>query len=168
MAAYEIVKAVIDTFVFLGEVFETVPGKVQGMVDSIAAKFQELKDSAVNWGRDMVQGFINGITQKFEAFKAKISEMAGIVRSFLHFSKPDEGPLRDYETWMPDMVEGLARSLTASSWKLENAVAGMAGGMAAGMTMNLGGITINGVADESQIDRMVNQIERKLGRRLYR
>lgn len=36
------------------------------------------------------------------------------------------------------------------------------------MTMNLGGITINGVADESQIDRMVNTIERKLGQRLYR
>lgn len=168
MAAYEIVKTVIDVFGWLGEVFEGIPRKVKEMTDAVATKFKELKDSAVNWGRDMVQGFINGITQKFEAFKAKISEMAGIVRSFLHFSKPDEGPLRDYETWMPDMVEGLARSLTASSWKLENAVAGMAGGMAAGMTMNLGGITINGVADESQIDRMVNQIERKLGQRLYR
>lgn len=168
MAAYEIVRTVIDVFGRLGEVFERIPAKVKEMTDAVATKFKELKDSALNWGKDMVQGFINGITQKFEAFKAKISEMAGIVRSFLHFSKPDEGPLRDYENWMPDMVEGLARSLTASSWKLENAVAGMAGGMAAGMTMNLGGITINGVADESQIDRMVNQIERKLGRRLYR
>ena len=69
---------------------------------------------------------------------------------------------------MPDMVEGLARSLQSSSYKLENAAAGLAGGVAAGMTMNLGGITINGVADNAQIDRMVNQIERKLGRRLYR
>lgn len=168
MAAYEIVKAVIDVFGWLGEVFEQIPAKVQEMTDAVATKFKELKDSALNWGKDMVQGFIDGIQAKIDAFRTKVASLADIVRSFLHFSKPDEGPLRDYETWMPDMVEGLARSLTASSWKLENAVAGMAGGMAAGMTMNLGGITINGVADESQIDRMVNQIERKLGRRLYR
>lgn len=168
MAAYEIVKTVIDVFGWLGEVFEQIPAKVKEMTDAVATKFKELKDSALNWGKDMVQGFIDGIQAKFEAFKTKVKSLADTVSSFLHFSRPDEGPLHDYETWMPDMVEGLARSLTASSWKLENAVAGMAGGMAAGMTMNLGGITINGVADESQIDRMVNQIERKLGRRLYR
>ncbi len=168
MAAYEIVKAVIDVFGWLGEVFEQIPAKVKEMTDAVATKFKELKDSALNWGKDMVQGFIDGIQAKFEPFRQKVRSLADTVHGFLHFSKPDEGPLRDYETWMPDMVEGLARSLSASSWKLENAVAGMAGGMARGMTMNLGGITINGVADESQIDRMVNQIERKLGRRLYR
>ena len=167
-ARYYIVKAVIDALSWLGEVFEGIPRKVKEMTDAVATKFKELKDSAVNWGKDMVQGFIDGIQAKFEPFRQKVRSLAETVHGFLHFSKPDEGPLRDYETWMPDMVEGLARSLTASSWKLENAVAGMAGGMAAGMTMNLGGITINGVADEAQIDRMVNQIERKLGRRLYR
>lgn len=168
MTAYEIVKTVIDTLSWLGEVFEGIPRKVQEMTDAVAAKFKELKDSALNWGKDMVQGFIDGIQAKFEAFKTKVKSLADTVSSFLHFSRPDEGPLRDYEKWMPDMVQGLADSLTASSWKLENAVGSLAGGMAAGMTMNLGGITINGVADESQIDRMVNTIERKLGQRLYR
>ena len=37
--------------------------------------------------------------------------VANKVKSYLHFSKPDEGPLRDYETWMPDFVEGLAKKL---------------------------------------------------------
>ena len=168
MAAYEIVKAVIDTLSRLGEVFEQIPAKVKEMTDAVAAKFKELKDSALNWGKDMVQGFIDGIMSKIEALRSAASNVAGIIRGFLHFSRPDEGPLRDYEKWMPDMVQGLADSLSASSWKLENAVGSLAGGMAAGMTMNLGGITINGVADESQIDRMVNTIERKLGQRLYR
>jgi len=138
------------------------------MTDAVATKFKELKDSALNWGKGMVQGFIDGIQAKFEPFRQKVRSLADTVHGFLHFSRPDEGPLRDYEKWMPDMVQGLADSLTASSWKLENAVGSLAGGMAAGMTMNLGGITINGVADESQIDRMVNTIERKLGQRLYR
>ena len=168
MAAYEIVKTVIDVFSRLGEVFEQIPAKVQEMTDAVAAKFKEIIDGAKNWGKDLIQGFIDGIMSKIEALRSAASNVAGIIRGFLHFSRPDEGPLRDYEKWMPDMVQGLADSLSASSWKLENAVGSLAGGMAAGMTMNLGGITINGVADESQIDRMVNQIERKLGQRLYR
>ena len=178
-ARYYGVKTVVDILTWLGEVFEGIPDKVSSMSDavttkiaelkeSISAKFKEIIDGAKNWGKDMVQGFIDGIMSKIEALRSAASNVAGIIRGFLHFSRPDEGPLRDYEKWMPDMVQGLADSLSASSWKLENAVAGMAGGMAAGMTMNLGGITINGVADESQIDRMVNTIERKLGQRLYR
>lgn len=165
---YYIVKTVIDALGWLGEVFEGIPRKVQEMTDSVVNKFTELKNSAFNWGRDMVQGFINGIQERFEAFKAKVRSLADTVASFMHFSRPDEGPLRDYEKWMPDMVEGLRRTLSASSYKLESAVGGLAGGVAAGMTMNLGGITINGVADERQIDNMVNMIERKLGQRLYR
>lgn len=177
--AYYMVKTVIDIFTWLGEIFEALPEKVASMSDAVstkiaemkdavANKFKELKDNALKWGKDMVQGFIDGIQAKIDAFRTKVASLADIVRSFLHFSRPDEGPLRDYEKWMPDMVQGLADSLSASSWKLENAVGSLAGGMAAGMTMNLGGITINGVADESQIDRMVNTIERKLGQRLYR
>ena len=167
-ARYYIVKTVIDALGWLGEVFEGIPRKVQEMTDSVVNKFTELKNSAFNWGRDMVQGFINGIQERFEAFKAKVRSLADTVASFMHFSRPDEGPLRDYEKWMPDMVEGLRRTLSASSYKLESAVGGLAGGVARGMTMNLGGITINGVADERQIDNMVNMIERKLGQRLYR
>lgn len=178
-ARYYGVKTVVDILTWLGEVFEGIPDKVSSMSEavttkiaelkeSISAKFKEIIDGAKNWGKDLIQGFIDGIMSKIEALRSAASNVAGIIRGFLHFSRPDEGPLRDYEKWMPDMVQGLADSLSASSWKLENAVGSLAGGMARGMTMNLGGITINGVADESQIDRMVNTIERKLGQRLYR
>lgn len=178
-ARYYGVKTVVDILTWLGEVFEGIPDKVSSMSEAvttkiaelkenISAKFKEIIDGAKNWGKDLIQGFIDGIMSKIEALRSAASNVAGIIRGFLHFSRPDEGPLRDYEKWMPDMVQGLADSLSASSWKLENAVGSLAGGMAAGMTMNLGGITINGVADESQIDRMVNTIERKLGQRLYR
>lgn len=178
-ARYYGVKTVVDILTWLGEVFEGIPDKVSSMSEAVTAKIAELKENisakfkeiiegAKNWGKDLIQGFIDGIMSKIEALRSAASNVAGIIRGFLHFSRPDEGPLRDYEKWMPDMVQGLADSLSASSWKLENAVGSLAGGMAAGMTMNLGGITINGVADESQIDRMVNTIERKLGQRLYR
>ena len=36
------------------------------------------------------------------------------IRSVLHFSVPDEGPLTDYESWMPDFMAGLARGIEES------------------------------------------------------
>lgn len=182
MRAYYIVKSVIDSLIWLGGVFEELPSKVEARREGIATKFEEIKtaiktkfeeliESAKNWGKDMIDGFINGIKSKIDAVKSAVSGIASTVRGYLHFSRPDVGPLRDYEKWMPDMVEGLRRTLSASSYKLENAVGGLANGMAGGLNgggVVISGITINGVRDESQIDRMVNQIEKKLGQRLYR
>ena len=178
-AAYYGVKTVIDVFKWLGEVMEALPAKfselsenirskMDSIKDAVKGKFEELINNAKNWGRDMIQGFIDGIKSKISDLRNAAGGLANTVASYLHFSHPDKGRLRNYETWMPDMVEGLSRTLINSSYKLENAVAGLSAGMAGGMRISLGGITINGVADESQIDRMVNQIEQKLGRRLYR
>ena len=178
-AGYYAVKTVIDIFKLLASVMEALPAKfselsenvkakMEAIKNAVTSKFRELIDSARNWGRDMIQGFIDGITSMIGSLANAAGGLANTVASYLHFSHPDKGRLRNYESWMPDMVEGLRRTLTASSYKLENAVAGMSAGMAGGMRISLGGITINGVADESQIDRMVNQIEQKLGRRLYR
>ena len=178
-AAYYGVKTVIDVFKWLGEVMEALPAKfselsenirskMDSIKDAVKGKFEELINNARNWGRDMIQGFIDGIKSKISDLRNAAGGLANTVASYLHFSHPDKGRLRNYETWMPDMVEGLSRTLINSSYKLENAVAGLSAGMAGGMRISLGGITINGVADESQIDRMVNQIEQKLGRRLYR
>lgn len=181
MAVYTIIKSVIDIIGWLGETFERIPETVANMSAALTRRFEEIKSSitskfteminnAKSWGKDMIDGFIGGIKSKIGELIATVSNMAGRVRAFLHFSKPDVGPLRDYETWFPDMIDGMVRSLNASSYKLTNAVAGMAAGVAGGVqsAVTIGGITINGVADESQIDNMVNMIERKLGARLYR
>lgn len=65
-----------------------------------------------------MQGFINGIKNMLGSLGSAVSGVADKVKSFLHFSRPDQGPLRDYETWMPDMVEGLSKTLEKSSSKL--------------------------------------------------
>ena len=40
--------------------------------------------------------------------------MAETIKSYLHFSVPDEGPLTDYESWMPDFMSGLADGIEKS------------------------------------------------------
>lgn len=43
------------------------------------------------------------------------------IASFLHFSVPDEGPLSDYEKWMPDFMKGLAGGIERNRKLVKNA-----------------------------------------------
>ena len=78
----------------------------------------------------MVQGFINGITSKIAAVGNAAKGIANKIKSFLHFSKPDEGPLREYDQWMPDFMKGLADDINKSSYLVEDATANLAKNMA--------------------------------------
>lgn len=55
--------------------------------------------------------------------------MADKIKSFLHFSVPDEGPLTDYQSWMPDFMGGLADGISASEDTVLDKVKGVASGI---------------------------------------
>ncbi len=91
--------------------------------------FTSLISNARTWGSDFMNAFTNSIKAKINNLVSTVKGVANKIKSFLHFSRPDEGPLRDYETWMPDMVEGLAGSLKKRSHVLTDAVQDLAGDM---------------------------------------
>ena len=70
-----------------------------------------LASSAFSWGADIIGGIVNGIRSMIGKVKDAVSSVANAIRSFLHFSVPDEGPLTDYESWMPDFMSGLASGI---------------------------------------------------------
>ena len=70
----------------------------------------------------MIDGFVDGIKGAASKVTGAVSNVASKVTSYLHFSKPDVGPLREYESWMPDMMQGLADSLDASKSTLLDSV----------------------------------------------
>lgn len=74
-----------------------------------------LPAQAVTWGKDFMQGMIDGIQSKISGIVESVKGVADKIRSFLHFSVPDEGPLTDYETWMPDMIDGLTKTLSKAA-----------------------------------------------------
>ena len=102
------------------------------IVNNISRAISSLPSKAAGWARDMMDGFGKSITQFMDRVTGPIKSLASKISSFLHFSRPDEGPLRDYETWMPDFVAGLAASMTRSQPVLDKAVANLAGGIASG------------------------------------
>jgi len=65
------------------------------------------------------------------------------------------GPLREYEKWMPDMVEGLGKSLDKSSPKLVNSVKSMA----EEMSDNLQGIGTDVKANTQNYTESVTRLE---------
>lgn len=86
-------------------------GVVQRGFQSAIDFITSLPSQALKWGKDFIQGLIDGIKSMFEKVKNTVSDVASTIRSFLHFSRPDVGPLRDYETWMPDFTQGLAKGI---------------------------------------------------------
>jgi len=99
--------------------------KINNIVSSIKEKIEKVKQiinigqQMYTYGKDMIQGFINGIKSMLNKVGDAAKSVANKVKSFLHFSKPDEGPLRDYETWMPDMIKGLSATMKKASPLLE-------------------------------------------------
>lgn len=85
-----------------------------------------LAGQAYTWGSDMMQGLIRGIYSKMGSLRSAVNAAAGIIYSNLHFSRPDEGPLRNYETWMPDFMDGLAKGINSNLYKIEGAVGNVA------------------------------------------
>jgi phage-related protein len=74
-------------------------------------------------------GIVDGIKSCISKVGDAAKDVADKIKSFLHFSVPDEGPLTDYESWMPDFMEGLAKGIEKSKGLVADAVEGVAGDM---------------------------------------
>ena len=84
---------------------------------------------AVGWGKDFASGLASGIKSAAGKVVDAAKGLGSKIKSFLHFSRPDEGPLRDYETWMPDFVQGMANGIEQNKYKLIDSVKSMASQM---------------------------------------
>lgn len=99
------------------------------IITSIKNAFLGLPSKAASWGKDMIQGLINGIKGMISKVGDAVKGIADKIKNFLHFSKPDTGPLREYEEWMPDFMKGLANGISKSSFLVENAANNLANNM---------------------------------------
>lgn len=102
---------------------------IKGGFDKAVGYIKNLASSAFNWGKDLVMGIVNGIKSCISAVGDAVSSVADKIKSFLHFSVPDEGPLTDYESWMPDFMSGLAKGIEKSKGMVARAMDGVAADM---------------------------------------
>lgn len=88
---------------------------------------KSLPAQALSWGRDLISNFTSGIMEKMNTLKQKVSDMAQTIKSYLHFSEPDVGPLSDFNTYAPDMVKNFAQGIEKNLPVLQRATTDMAG-----------------------------------------
>lgn len=105
------------------EGFNKVVEAGKEMVDKIKEVIKEKIDDAKNWGKDLIDNFVGGIKAKFDAVKKTISNVASTIRGYLHFSEPDVGPLSDFHTYAPDMMELFAKGIKDNERMLRGTVA---------------------------------------------
>ncbi len=88
-----------------------------------------LASAGWRWGADIINGIVNGIRSCIGAVANAVTDVANTIRSHLHFSVPDEGPLTDFESWMPDFMSGLAEGIEKSRGMVKAAVNSVAADM---------------------------------------
>lgn len=116
----------VDTF---NSVVSGISGALSGVYSAVANGFSSaisyitgLPGQAVRWGQDFVNGIANGIRSCIGNVTNAVSSVANTIRSWLHFSRPDEGPLHYYEEWMPDFMKGLATGIEKSQGLVADAM----------------------------------------------
>ena len=109
---------------------------VSSIASGIRNAFTNLISNAFNWGYDLINGIKSGINRAKQAVFNAARNVASGIRSFLHFSRPDQGPLRDYEEWMPDMMKGLATGITDSMPEVDSALSYLANHMTKEIQLN--------------------------------
>ena len=80
-------------------------------------------------GSDFINGLKDGILDGISGIVNAVGNVADKIREYLHFSRPDTGPLRPYETWMPDMMKGLSAGILDNIPMIESAVGRLASSM---------------------------------------
>ena len=94
--------------------------------EGIKDKFDQLKQDAIEWGKHLIQNFIDGIMAKFEALKNTVKQAAQTVKDFLGFTEPEMGPLKDFNSWPKHMMENYANGIEAARYLVEDAIAEVA------------------------------------------
>lgn len=144
-----------------------VKNTVSGIYNTIRNGFNNavsyirgLASSAFQWGADIINGIVNGIRACIGNVVNAVSGVASTIRSYLHFSVPDVGPLTDFESWMPDFMKGLADGIDKSKGMVKDAVSGLAADMVINPQVRMEQMAVagDGVVSSADLSSLVGAI----------
>lgn len=109
----------------IGNVRDAIVTGIQAAIDWITS----LPAEALKWGSDIIDGIVSGIQSAVGRVGEAVKGVADKIKSFLGFSEPEDGPLSDFHTYMPDMIDLMASGITSGKKKVKDALEGMTGEM---------------------------------------
>lgn len=128
---------------FLGNGIRNMGGTLSSCIkncfDQGLAYIKSLPGKAAGWAADMINGFVEEIFSSMHKVADAVKNVASTITAYMHFSRPDIGPLRMYEQWMPDFMAGLSRGITDNLWMVEDAAERLSGATAEPMQVAVAG-----------------------------
>ena len=97
----------------IGNVRDAIVTGIQAAIDWITS----LPAEALKWGSDIIDGIVSGIQSAVGRVGEAVKGVADKIKSFLGFSEPEDGPLSDFHTYMPDMIDLMASGITSGKKK---------------------------------------------------
>lgn len=187
-AALEMIKGIIDLFggLFTGDwermgegiqrlwslLWESIKGILSsawnllfpsfgGLETNISEWFKNLIDSSLAWGRNMMDMFKKGVTDRITAVTDAVKNVGEKIKSFLGFSSPTkEGLLSDADNWMPNMMGMFEEGIEKNTGK----VAGAGENVAKQIGNSLGSVdvyvsnTVKGIEKQFQLWALQNNV----------
>lgn len=155
LAAPKILEAGAELIFKIVEGILNVIGKLvevgADLVQSVKDGFWEKVEGAKEWGKDLVQNFIDGLKAKWESLKSTVTDLASTIKSLLGFSEPEDGPLKNFHTFAPDMMTLFSQGIRDNLGLIQDAMGAVTGTIASDFqTAQIGSNSYSGVADPNE------------------
>lgn len=131
-AGWQVIVSIIQG---IGEYLSKLPEYGKKVINTIWDGIKSL--DPVQWGKDMIQSFIDGILGMISSVGDAVGRVANTVKDFLGFSEPSKGPLSSFHTFAPDMVDLFAEGIDDNAKKVQDSVEGLAGDIAMGFNSDI-------------------------------
>lgn len=115
----KIVTAIVNGFKSL---MYQITGIGKSIVTAIGDGIKSLASSAFTWGKDLIDNFVSGIKSKISAVTSAVSGIASKIKSLIGFSEPEEGPLSNFHTYAPDMMNLFIQGIRDNEKKLTDQI----------------------------------------------
>ena len=130
------------------------------IIDTIKTAIMEKIEEAKTWGKDLIQNFVDGIKGALNLVGDAVKAVAQKIKDFIGFSEPDEGPLSNFHTYAPDMVDLFCEGLEDSKMELDSTLTSVLQLPQNGMEMQAAGagggaITIPVYIGQEKLDTII-------------
>ncbi len=116
----------------IGSGFSNMVSTIREKLSHIGDVFKNLASNAFSWGKDIISNLINGIGSMISGLVNKVKDIAGTIKSYLGFSEPEKGPLSDFHTYMPDMIDLMREGIEGNISKLKGPMTDLASALIPG------------------------------------
>lgn len=113
----------------VGGIMGKIGPVIKGAFSDPIGFITSLPGKMFHWGSEIIGHLIDGIRSMIGNIGKAVGDVANKIKSFLHFSIPDEGPLRDIMDWPRDMMQQYGGGITDNLGYVTAAVSGVAENM---------------------------------------